>query len=90
VTVGEAARLLGISKRQVRGFGRATRREGASTLAHGNRGRRPANAVASEVGKQVIELATTTSQGFNRHHFNFTEMLAEREEIPVSSATVDR
>jgi hypothetical protein len=46
--------------------------------------------VASEVGKQVIELATTTSQGFNRHHFNFTEMLAEREEIPVSSATVDR
>jgi transposase len=68
VTVGEAARLLGISKRQVRGFGRATRREGASTLAHGNRGRRPANAVAPEVGKQVIELATTTYQGFNRHH----------------------
>ena len=44
--------------------------------------------MASEVGKQVIELATTTYQGFNRHHL--TEMLAEREEIPVSSATVDR
>jgi len=33
-------------------------------------------------------LAQTTYQGFNRHHL--TEMLSEREEIHVSSATVDR
>jgi hypothetical protein len=44
--------------------------------------------VDPQVAKQVLQLAQTTYQGFNRHHL--TEMLAEREEIHVSRATVNR
>ena len=66
----------------------AYRREGARALAHGNRGRRPANAADPQLAKQVLKLAQTTYQGFNRRRL--TEQLAEREEIHVSRATVDR
>ncbi|HUY08139.1 MAG TPA: helix-turn-helix domain-containing protein [Candidatus Dormibacteraeota bacterium] len=38
VTVGVAAGLLGISERQVKRLRAEYRREGASALAHGNRG----------------------------------------------------
>jgi transposase len=88
VTVGEAAGLLGISERQVKRIRADYRREGAAALPHGNRGRRPGNAAEMGLTRRVVELATTTYQGFNRHHL--TEMLAEREEIHVSRATVDR
>jgi len=88
VTVGEAARLLGISKRQVQRLRAEYRRDWAGALVHGNRGRLPANAVDPQLSKQVWQLAQTTYQGFNRHHL--TEMLAEREEIHISRATVDR
>jgi transposase len=88
VTVGEAAGLLGISEGQVKRLRADYRREGAAALAHGNRGRRPGNAAEMGLTRRVVELATTTYQGFNRHHL--TEMLAEREEIHVSRATVDR
>jgi transposase len=88
VTVGEAAQLLGIAGRQVKRLRAAYRREGARALAHGNRGRRPANAADPQLAKQVLKLAQTTYQGFNRRRL--TEQLAEREEIHVSRATVDR
>jgi hypothetical protein len=59
VAVGEAARLLGISERQMKRVrARLPRREGPSALAHGNRGRRPANAVEmglTSVGGEVMD-----------------------------------
>jgi len=84
----QAGQLLGLAERQLRRLRARYRQEGAGALAHGNRGRRPVNAVDPDLAQRVIELARTTYQGFNRHHL--TEMLAEREGICLSRATVDR
>jgi len=88
LSADQAGQLLGLAERQVRRLRADYRREGAGALMHGNRGRKPANAVDPQLAKQVLQLAQTTYQGFNRHHL--TEMLAEREEIHISRATVDR
>jgi transposase len=88
VALGEAAGLLGISERQVKRLRAEYRQEGPTALVHGNRGRRPANAADLELARRVLDLAQTTYQGFNRQHL--TEMLAEREGICLSRATVDR
>ena len=64
----------------------AHRREGVAALAHGNRGRRPANATATEITQQVIELARTRYAGVNYTHL--AELLQEREGIELSRSTV--
>ncbi|MGC2192691.1 MAG: helix-turn-helix domain-containing protein [Candidatus Dormiibacterota bacterium] len=84
----QAEQLLGLAERQLRRLRARYRQEGAGALAHRNRGRRPVNAVDPDLAQRVVELARTTYLGFNRHHF--TEMLAEREGIHLSRATVDR
>ncbi len=84
----QAEQLLGCRERQLRRLRAGYRREGASALAHGNRGRRPANAVDPELARRVVELAQTTYQGFNQQHL--TEMLAEREGLYFSRPTVHR
>jgi transposase len=45
VISAEAAKLLGVSVRQVRRLRAAYGERGAAALAHGNRGRRPAHAL---------------------------------------------
>jgi transposase len=87
-TVAEAAASLGLSDRQVRRVLAAYRREGAAALAHGNRGRRPAHATRQEVAQQVVALAQTTYAGCNQQHLR--DLLAEREGIVLSRATVHR
>lgn len=84
----EAAGLLGLSARQVRRLRRAYATLGASALAHGNRGRRPSNAVALKLRQRVVQLARSRYQGFNHQHL--TEMLAEREGLQLSRVTVHR
>ena len=64
----------------------AYRREGAVALAHGNRGRKPANAIDEDIQQHVVELADSTYAGFNQQHF--TELLAEREGICLSRSSV--
>ena len=58
-TVGRAAELLGLSSRQVRRLKRRYEDEGVSSLAHGNRGRAPANAVPATLKATITELAHT-------------------------------
>lgn len=82
----EAAVVLGISLRHTKRLLAAYRKEGAAALAHGNRGRRPANALADEVVKQIMELARSKYAGFNTQHL--TEVLSEREGIKLSRSTV--
>ena len=84
----EAAALVGLSERQLRRLRRSYERHGAAALAHGNRGRRPVNAVDVRVRRRIATLAQTRYHGFNQQHF--TEMLAERERIHLSRATVHR
>lgn len=84
----EAAELLGISIRQMRRLRAAYREQGATALAHGNRGRRPAHALDEHLAVRVVALATSTYAGFNRQHL--TEMLAEHEGIELSRSSVHR
>jgi transposase len=84
--VGKAAYLLGLSERHVWRILAAYRREGAAALAHGNRGRRPANAIPEELKQRVTMLARTRYADFN--HTHMTEMLEEREGVTLARSTV--
>ena len=66
----------------------AYRKEGASALAHGNRGRKPVNTIGEELRQQVVDLAGDKYYGFNQQHF--TEKLADKEGISLSRSTVRR
>ena len=86
--VGEASELLGVNQRQVRRLRAAYREEGASALAHGNRGREPIHKVRQEVRAQVVELGSGRYAGFN--HTHLTEELGRHEGIALSRSTVRR
>jgi transposase len=88
LTVDKAAVLLELSPRHVWRILTAYRKEGASALAHGNRGRKPANAIEGELRQQVVVLAKDKYYGFNQQHF--TEKLADKEGINLSRSTVRR
>lgn len=84
----QASGLLGLSLRQVRRLLSSYRKEGASALAHGNRGRRPAHALGEELKRRVVELYQGPYAGCNHHHL--TELLAEREGVVLSRPSVWR
>jgi len=86
--MGEAAEMMSLSVRQVRRIRVAYRREGATALAHGNRGRRPRNAIDGGVEERVVALARERYRGVNQQHL--TELLEEEEGIRVSRSTVRR
>lgn len=86
--VMEAAQLIGVSARHLWRLLAAYRKEGAASLAHGNRNHTPANATSPTLKAQVIDLARGHYQGVNHSHF--TELIAEREGIILSRSTVRR
>ncbi len=88
MTAGQAAEVLDLSLRHVRRILAAYRKEGAAALAHGNRGRKPHNALDESLRKWVSKLAGSTYVGCNNQHL--TELLAEREGITLSRSSVRR
>lgn len=82
----EGAEVLGVSLRHFRRMVAGYRSKGVRALAHGNRGRQPANAIDTEVRRRVVELASTRYAGFNHQHF--TEFLNECESIRLSRSSV--
>ena len=84
----EAAKLLGISKRQLQRLHKAFAEEGVAGLVHGNRGRPAHNTIDAAIAARMVELAVNKYQGFNHQHL--TEMLAENEGIKLSRPTVRR
>jgi len=86
LTTLEAAPILGLSERHTWRILAAYRKEGAAALAHGNRGRRPGNAVAAETRQKIIALARTRYAGFN--HTHLAEIMSEREGVVLSRSTV--
>ncbi len=66
----------------------AYRKEGATALAHGNRGRVPSNATPTATRQQVVATAQERYSGINHNHL--AELLAEREGIVLSRSTVRR
>ena len=77
-----------MSERHARRMLAGYREQGAAALAHGNRGRRPHNAIPPAQAAAVVELATQRYEGAN--HTHFTELLSEREGIDLSRPTVRR
>jgi transposase len=88
VEPSEAALLLGLSLRSIRRLRARYLEQGPATLAHGNRGRRPAHALDAALAQRVVRLAKTTYAGCNDSHL--AELLSEREGITLSRATVQR
>jgi transposase len=84
----EAAEVLGVSERHGWRLLAAYRKEGAAALAHGNRGRVPRNATPAVVRQQVVAMAQERYGGIN--HTHLAELLAEREGLVLSRATVRR
>jgi hypothetical protein len=77
----DGAAVLGITLRHLRRVVAAYREDGVVALAHGNRGRKPVNAIGEAIRQRVVDLAGSTYGGFNQQHF--TELLAEREGIAL-------
>ena len=88
ITIGQAAALMDLSERHARRLLAAYRELGAEALAHGNRGRRPHNAVPEAVAAAVARLAATRYPGAN--HTHLTELLEEHESLALSRPTVRR
>ena len=84
----DAAKIMGLSERQGWRILAAYRKEGAAALAHGNRGRTPANATPLAICQQVVTLTSERYCGVN--HTHLAELLAEREDITLSRSTLRR
>lgn len=88
LAVDDAALLLGVSERQVWRLRARFVAGGGAALAHGNRGRTPANRIAPGLAAQVVALARDGYAGINDSHL--AELLAEREGIALSRKSVQR
>ena len=77
-----------MSERHTRRLLNAYRKDGAAALAHGNRGRRPHNAIPESQSSEVVKLASTHYAGTN--HTHLTELLRDQEGIDLSRPTVRR
>ena len=88
LSIAQAAEIVGFSQRHTKRILAAYRRDGPAALAHGNRGRRPHNAVPEAAATAVVKLATNNYAGAN--HTHLTELLREREGIDLSRPTVRR
>ncbi len=77
---------MGMSTRHTRRILAAYREKGAAALAHGNRGRSPANATPYALAIEVVRLARTRYTGVN--HTRLSELLREREGIDIGRDTL--
>ncbi len=68
VSVLEAAKSMGLSRRQARRLLGRFKEAGAAGLAHGNRGRPASNRLAAKTRQRVLELVKKKYAGFNDTH----------------------
>ena len=88
MTLEQAATLMGVSPRHTRRILADYRENGAASLAHGHRGRRPANAIPEATGSRVVHLARTVYEGAN--HTHLSELISEREGLDIGRTTLRR
>jgi transposase len=86
VTNREAARALGLSRRQVQRLKRRVERDGVLGVVHGKAGRQPANKTPEKIREKAIRLAQTDYAEFNFSHL--AEMLAEEHDIELCDQTL--
>ena len=77
-----ASKKLGISRRQIDRLIIKYKEKGKAGFVHGNRSRKPVNAINHSISEDIILLYNNKYQGFNFRHFN--EYLQEEENIKVS------
>ena len=88
MALDQAATLMCVTTRHTRRILAAYRERGAAAVAHGHRGRRPANATPDAVVAGVVRLARTRYEGAN--HTHLSELLSEREGIDIGRTTLRR
>ena len=88
MTLDQAATLMGVSPRHTRRILADYRRNGAASLVHGHRGRKPANAIPETIRSRVVHLARTVYEGVN--HTHLSELLSEREGLDMGRTTLRR
>ena len=84
----EAAELLGLSIRQIQRLKRKAEDGGSAAVLHGNRGRRPYNALPEERRATVIRLANETLKAYNYMHMQ--EVLEDEYGIHISYSSLSR
>ena len=77
---------MGVSTRHTKRILAAYREDGAAAVAHGNRGRRPANATPDSLATDAVVLARTRYAGVN--HTHMSELLREHEGIDIGRTTL--
>ena len=77
-----ASLKLNLSLRQINRLIIVYKEKGKSGFVHGNRSRKPSNAIDSSISNKIIQLYKDKYQGFNFTHF--TEYLNEEENIKIS------
>lgn len=88
LTTMEAAKVLGLSRRQVQRVRRRVEKVGAEGVVHQSRGRPSPRGTPKKVVAEVVRLMRTRYAGFNDQHF--TEKLARVEGLHLSRSTVRR
>ena len=88
ITLDQAAELMGVSPRHTRRILADYREKGSAALAHGHRGRRPANAIPEATRSRVVHLARAVYEGAN--HTHLSELLSEREGLNLGRTTLRR
>lgn len=88
LSMADGASLLGLSERQLWRLRRAVGETGPAALVHGNTGRASPRRIDPAIGARVVELASTIYAGVNDSHL--AELLAEREAITISRASLRR
>jgi transposase len=87
-TAAQAAQLWGCSLRHIRRRLGRYRQEHIASLAHGNRGRRPAHALPEELREQVVALTREQYRDYNNHHLQ--EVLARDHGLFLSVSSLRR
>ncbi len=88
LSVGEAARLLQLSERQVQPLKRRYRPDSVDWVDHGNRGRPMPWALPASLRRTILQLARGKYLGFNDSHL--CQKLHSEENLVVSRETVRR
>jgi transposase len=88
MTYVEAAETLGVSSRQLRRLKTKYERKGEAGLIHGNRGRKPKNALSEELKRKVVNLYEEKYYDSNFSHLS--QLLEERDGIHISPSSLGR
>jgi transposase len=86
-TVGEAAKHLDLSVRQVIRLRKGAKEEGTAALIHKNQGRKPAHATPDKLKQTIIKLKTSDNYK-NANFKHFHELIGRLEGIKLSYTTV--